>query len=134
MDGKKIVFQETAVIAIGLVICVGIMLGIYALLGKWDNAVLLGGLAGGLVAILNFFFMAVCTSLAADKAQAQDVKGGQALLKVSYLVRIALVFVVLFACIKSGWCSLLPTVLPLVFIRPILTVAEFFRKSGEKTT
>ncbi len=134
MKGKNIVFRETAVIALGMVICVGIMLGVYGLLGKLDSPVLLGGLAGGVVSILNFFFMAVCTSLAADKAQAQDVKGGQALLKTSYLVRIILVFVILFACIKSGWCSLLPTVLPLVFVRPILTVAEFFRKSGDETT
>lgn len=134
MKGKTIVFRETAVITLGMVICVGVMLGIYALLGKLDSSVWLGGLAGGLVSVFNFFFMAVCASLAADKAQAQDVKGGQALMKMSYLIRIGLVFVVLFACIKSGWCSLLPTVLPLVFVRPILTVAEFFRRSGDENT
>lgn len=129
--GKKIVFRETGIVALGMVACIGIMVGIYALLGYYSTQVLLGAVVGGAVSLANFFFMAVFASLAADKAQDQDVKGGQALMKGSYLVRIILVFVILFACIKSGLCSLLPTVLPLVFVRPILTVAEFFRKSGE---
>lgn len=130
--GKKIVFRETGIVALGMVICTGAMVGIYILLGYYSFKVLLGALAGGLVSLGNFFFMAMFASLAADKAQAQDVKGGQALMKVSYLIRIILVFVILFACIKSGFTSLLPTVLPLVFVRPILTVAEFFRKSGDE--
>lgn len=130
--GKKIVFRESGIVALGMAICVGAMVGIYALLGYYSAKVLLGALVGGLVSLGNFFFMALSASLAADKAQAQDVKGGQALMKVSYLVRIILVFLILFACIKSGISSLLPTVLPLVFVRPILTVAEFFRKSGDE--
>ena len=132
MESRKIVYRETGIIAVGQAICLGIMLAVFALLGYFDRSVLLGGLIGTLIAVLNFFFMAVMASLAADRAVRQDVKGGNALVKTSYLVRTAIIFIVLFACVKSGLCNVLACVLPLVFVRPIITVAEFFRKSGEE--
>ena len=119
-------------VVVGQVICVAAMLGIFALLSKFDRSVLLSGVTGGVLAILNFFFMAVGTSLAADKAEKQDVKGGQMLVRVSYFVRIAVLFLVLFACMKSGYFDLFALLIPLLFTRPVLTIAEFFRKSGEK--
>lgn len=132
MDPRKVVFKETAIILAGQVLCVAAMLGIYALLGKFSSKVLWGGVAGGCLATGNFFFMAVGASLAADRAENQNVKGGQALLTASYFLRFVLLAVVLYASIKSQLFDLLATLLPLVFTRPILTIAEFFRKPGEK--
>ena len=60
----------------------------------------------------------------------QNVKGGKSLVTGSYMLRIVLMFVVLFACAKSGHFHVIALVLPLVFVRPILTVAEFFQKKG----
>lgn len=131
MDSRKVVFQETAVVAIGQVLCVAAMLGIFALLGQFDSTVLFGGILGGVLATLNFFFMAIGTSLAADKAENQDVKGGKTLLQSSYLLRTVVLFVILFAAAKSGLCNAIALVLPLIFVRPILSVGEFFRKKGD---
>lgn len=131
MESRKFVLKETALVAIGQALCVAAMIAVFWLLGGYDRSVLLGGLAGGVIATLNFFFMAVVASLAADKAEAQDVKGGQAMIQSSYLVRIVLLFIILFALVKSGLCNVIAVVLPLAFTRPILTIAEFFRKSGE---
>jgi len=75
--------------------------------------------------------MGVGASLAADKAQNQDVKGGQATIHASYLLRMAVMAVVLFALVKSGLCNVIAVVLPLAFTRPIISVGEFFRKSGD---
>ena len=105
MDSRKLVLKQTGVVAIGEGIGVAVMLGIFALLGKFDIAVLLGGLIGAVVAIANFFFMALSVNLAADKAEEQNVKGGQATVRSSYLLRMVLVFVVLFAFGKSGICN-----------------------------
>lgn len=132
MDSRKIVFRETAVILLGQAICIAAMLGIYALLDRFSAKVLWGGVVGGGLATLNFFFMAVGATLAADRAEKQNTKGGQALLTMSYILRFGLLALVLFACLKSGVFDLLATLLPLVFTRPILTVAEFFRKPGDK--
>ncbi len=131
MDSRKLVLKETAVVAIGQVICVGVMLGIFALLGHFDRTVLLGGIAGGVLSTLNFFFMAIGAMIAADKAEDQNVKGGNATIQLSYLVRLAVLFLMMFALVKSGLCQVFALVLPLIFVRPILTIAEFFRKSGE---
>lgn len=134
MDSRKLVFKETAVVLIGQAICVAAMIGICVLLGVYSQPVLLGGIFGGILAVLNFFFMAVSTMMAADKAEQQNVKGGQLTVQLSFLLRMGLLFIILFALIKSGLCNSLAVVLPLVFTRPILFVGEFFRKSGEPNT
>ncbi|MBO5952956.1 MAG: ATP synthase subunit I [Oscillospiraceae bacterium] len=130
MESRKTVFTETGIVATGQLICVAVMVGIFALLGYFDYTVVLGGIAGALVAVLNFLFMAIGVSLAADKAGNQDVKGGKALISGSYFIRILVMFAVLFACAKSGHFNPIALVLPLVFVRPTLTIAEFFRKKG----
>ena len=130
METRNYVLKQTAIVALGQALCVAAMLGIFALLGYFDYTVVLGGLMGAVVAVLNFLFMAIGISLAADKAQEQNVKGGKSLVTGSYMLRIVLMFVVLFACAKSGHFHVIALVLPLVFVRPILTIAEFFQKKG----
>ena len=132
MDSRKYVLKQTAIIALGQVFCVGAMIGIYALLGQFDRTVLLGGIVGGALAVLNFLVMAVGAMIAADKAMAQDVKGGKATVRMSMILRLALLGVVLIAFAKSGLCNVLAMVLPLAFTRPILMFAEFFGKAGGK--
>ena len=132
MDSRKYVFKETLTVAVGEAICVAVMLGVFALLGKFDRSVVLGGILGGLIAVANFFFMAVGTALAADKAESQDVKGGQAIISSSYTIRMIVMAVLLFAAVKSGFCNVFASVIPLGFVRPVLTLGEFFRKSGDK--
>ena len=131
MDSRKYVLKETLLVALGVGLCVAAMVGIFALLGKFDRTVVYGGILGGLVAVGNFFFMAISATLAADKAENQDVNGGKAVMRTSYTIRLVAMAVILFAGAKSGLCNLISLLLPLVFTRPILTVGEFFRKSGE---
>lgn len=134
MDSRKFVLKETAIVLLGEVLCSTAMVGIFALLGKFDRTVLLGAIVGAALATLNFLFMAIGASLAADKAENQNVKGGQALIQSSYLLRMVVLFLVLFAFAKSGLCNIFTLVLPLAFVRPVITIAEFFRKPGEANT
>ena len=46
MNSKKIVWQETGIAAAGVLLCTALMIGIFALAGKFDISVLLGGAAG----------------------------------------------------------------------------------------
>ncbi len=134
MEIRKFVFKQTAVILIGQILCIAVMFGIYALLHKFTLEVLFGGIVGGVVATANFFFMAIGAVIAADKAEQNNVKGGKTTISSSYMLRLAVMAVVFFACAKSGYFELIPLLLPLVFVRPILTVGEFFRKTGETKT
>ena len=127
-ESRKLVFKETAIIAVGEVICVALMCVVYAIIGKFQVSVLLGGLVGLVLATGNFFFLAVVATLAADRAQAQDVAGGQKLMKSSYPIRLLVLAGLLILCAKSGVFDVLALVLPLLFVRPIMMAAEFFRK------
>lgn len=132
MDSRKYILQQTLLVFIGQVLCGAAMVGIFALLGMYDQSVLLGGIFGVLVATANFFFMAVGAGIASDKACKQDVKGGQATVQMFYIGRLIGIAIILFALIKSGLCNVYTAVIPLIFTRPILTVYEFFRK-GDQT-
>lgn len=129
-ESRKIVLKETAIVAVGELICCAVMVGVFALLGRFDLKVLWGALLGGTLTVGNFFFMAVGTSLAADKAQEQNVSGGKNVIRSSMLLRYLVLAVLLFACAKSGICNVLALALPLAFVRPVLMFGEFFRKKG----
>jgi hypothetical protein len=50
-------------------------------------------------------------------------------MKSSYFVRLLVLALALFVCAKSGVFNLIALVLPLAFVRPVLSLAEFFRKA-----
>jgi hypothetical protein len=128
LESRKFVIKETLLVLAGQAVCVGAMLAVMALLGHWGQSVWLGGIFGGLIATANFFFMAVVATIASDKAVNQDVKGGEALVKASYFGRMVVMAVLFFALVKGGVCDVIALVMPLIFTRPVLTLAEFFRK------
>lgn len=130
MDSQKRISNQTVAVAIGQLIGVAVMIGVFALVGKFQMTALYGGLAGGAVAFLNYFLMELIANKAADKAQAQDVAGGQKLIHLSYMGRMIGLFAVLVLLAISGWFHPLALVLPLAFTRPILTVRELMVKRG----
>ena len=130
MNTRKFIIRETALLAIGEAICVAVMIGLFALLGYFDYKVVLGGVLGGVLSVGNFFFMAIASNAAADKAMEQDVKGGKSVMKASYRMRLLVIGVLLFLLAKSGHCNVLALVIPLFFTFPVIMVIEFFRKAG----
>jgi len=131
MDSRKTVLHQTGGLLVGELICLAVMCGVFALIGAWDRSVLLGGLLGVILAVGNFFLMAVNADAAADRAVNQDVKGGAALMRTSYILRLAVMFVLLFAGAKSGLCNPIASIIPLILMRWILTIIEFFNKKGD---
>ena len=134
MDSRQIVLKETGRIAIGELVCVAVMLGVFALLNRLDSSVWLGAAAGTVLAVGNFFFMAVTTGMAVDRAKEDDAKTGKRLVQTSQTVRLLVLAVLLFALGKSGLCNVIALVVPLVFVRFTLTLQEFFRRKPGETT
>lgn len=132
METKKYLFHKTGLVAAGQLICCSFMAGIFTILGAFDRSVIYGAAAGAFIATANFFIMALCTGLAADRAANQDVKSGQRLIQMSYLGRLIGLFTLLALCAKSGAFHLVALVLPLAFTRPILTAVELFNRKGGK--
>ena len=48
MDSRKFILKKTAIIALGQLLCVAVMIGVFALLGHYDRSVLFGGIFGGI--------------------------------------------------------------------------------------
>ena len=130
MNVRKFILRETAILALGLLISTAAMIGVFALLGYLNYTVILGGVIGILLALGNFFFMAIASNTAADKATEQDVSTGKKLLKTSYGMRLFLIAALMIVFAKSGHCNIIAMACPLFFVFPILMVMEFFRKSG----
>ena len=130
MDSRKIVFKETAIIVIGEIICSAITVGIFAAVGHFQMNVLWSSLAGCGIIIANYFFMAVFASLAADRAAEGNPIKAKKMIQLSSLVRLLMMGLLLFAGFKLG-ANPIALALPLLLLRPIMLVAEFFRKKGD---
>ena len=130
MDSRKIVLKETAVVAAGEVVCCAVMIAVFAALDLFGMKILWSALIGAAVMTVNYFFMAMIVCLSADKAEQGQVKEAQNMVRLSSVIRLVVMGVILLACIKLG-ANAIALLLPLVFVRPILMVGEFFRKKGD---
>lgn len=130
MESRKNALKEVLVIAVGELVCTSIMLAIFALLGYFSARVLFSGIAGAVIITVNYFFMAVVVELAADRAEKGQVEHAKKMISLSSLVRLLCLGIALYVGIKLG-ANIVVLVLPLVFVRPILLVAEFFGKKGD---
>ena len=123
---------EVLMISIGEIIATALMFGVFALGGFWSLKVLWGGLLGCVLTIIYYGLTALGVAIAAKKAAAQDLTGGNRTLRVSMLLRFALLLAVLAMALKGGFVNPIALVVPLFLFRPILSVCEFFRKSGDQ--
>lgn len=130
MDNRKYILSQTLTVLIGELVLSALMVGIFAVLGHFDTSVIFGAAAGSVIATVNHLVLVLGVMGASAKAEKQDVKGGQALIQMSYIGRLLGLFLVLVLCAKSGVFNLIALVIPLVFTRPILTIAEHFNKKG----
>lgn len=131
LESRKVVLKQSALFFVGELLGAAVMFGVYALLQRLNFSVVLGGTLGVIIAAMNFFFMALYATIAADKAINQDVAGGQRVMRISQLVRYILMFGALVVIGVSKKCDLIATVIPLLLFRPIVSVIAFFGKSGE---
>ena len=129
MDHRKTVLKETLAVAVGELVCSALMVGVFAALGYFQMNVLWGALAGSIVMIANYFFMAITVNLAADRAEKGEVTQAKKMVQLSSTVRLIVMGVALVVGIKLG-ANVIALALPLAFLRPVLMVTEFFRKKG----
>lgn len=129
-SSRKDVLRQMAVVSAGQLIFAGIMIGIYAALGYYSQKILWSVLAGSGLAIINHFVLCVVATLAADKAEAGDVAGGQKLLKGTYPIRLLVLAAALVVLAKTGAFDVLALALPVTFVHLTVMLWSFFSKKG----
>lgn len=128
MNDKQQTCRELLTVAVGELLVLGLLYGAFALLGKLDGKVLLGGAAGAGTAILNYFLMAVGVNAAADRAEAGDPDRGRRIISLSMIGRFLLMIAILVIGAKSGLCNVIAMVIPLALFRVLIYLGEFFRR------
>ncbi len=103
----------------------GIMIGVYALLGRLTGKVLLGAALGTAAALLNF---AVMTFSVVKAESAESPERGALQVRFNYVIRMVVLAAVLIVALKTNVFDPVATVLPLCFIRIAIFLSEIFRK------
>ncbi len=127
-NDKQQTCRELLILALGELICLGLLYGAFGLLHKLDGKVLLGGGIGAVTAILNYFLMAVGVYAAAARAEAGDPVRGKRVISLSMAGRFLLMIAILVVGAKSGYCNVVAMVIPLAMFRVLIYVGEFFRR------
>lgn len=130
MNDKSSVIKQTLWFALGILAGAIITVLVYLAINKFTMNVLMGALLGTLVSVGNFFFM--CVSL--TNATEGEVDAGAAINKArgGYLLRMAAIALILIVALKSGYFDTIATIVPLLLMRPVLMIEQFFMKSGDK--
>ena len=148
MNKQKLPLRELISILIGEAIVSLVICGVYLIISKYTYKVLLGVLLGSTVTVLNFLVLSIMTNrvinrfleargdaeLTDEEAQAVAMKfQGQVQnqIKISFLVRTAVLAATLVVAFLVEIFEVLPTVIPLLMLRPILTVSEFIKRKAQ---
>ena len=136
MQKNRDVLRQVGGLAVALLVCIAVMLAVYALLGRLDRLVLLGAVFGWILAVGNFLSLSITVSNALDRAaNCGSPQKAQLEIQTSSVVRplvLALIYIVLF---RAKVCDPVAALLPLLFAQVAIKVLEFFRndKKGGDT-
>ena len=128
MQKNRDVLRQVGGLAVALLVCIAVMLAVYALLGRLDRLVLLGAVFGWILAVGNFLSLSITVSNALDRAaNGGSPQKAQLEIQTSSVVRplvLALIYIVLF---RAKVCDPVAALLPLLFAQVAIKVLEFFR-------
>lgn len=127
MDSRKTILKDTGLLLLGELAGSGLLAGVFAAFHAFSLTVAISALVGSFVITVNYFAMSVVLSVAADHAEAGDLKKAQHMAQMSSTVRLLCMGVILLLAIKLG-ANVIALVLPLLSMRPVLMLMEFFRK------
>lgn len=125
-------FHDVFPVMLGELLLTGVMLAVYALIGRFSLKVLWSAGLGAGAVLLNFTVM-ILALLQAEKRGSPEK--GQLYVRATYALRLVLLAAVLILALKSKVFDPLATALPLCFQPIAVWLFELFRKmkKGENT-
>ena len=125
-------FRDVFPVMLGELLLTGVMLAVYALIGRFSLKVLWSAGLGAGAVLLNFTVM-ILALLQAEKRGSPEK--GQLYVRATYALRLVLLAAVLILALKSKVFDPLTTALPLCFQPIAVWLFELFRKmkKGENT-
>jgi hypothetical protein len=133
MKPDRAVLRETARVAAGVFVLVAAMVAVYAVIGQFSAAVVLGGLYTGALTVVNFFIMGLTvqgvTDRAAERERTDEELAELTLqmknrMKLSYNLRMIALFALLVVGITVFKFDPLATILPVLFPTAVIRVLQ----------
>ena len=125
MNAHKLVMRETLLVAAGEFIVALLTVLVYVLIEKFSLGVCLGALAGAILAVLNYYLMALTLGRISDSAVSTgEVRSAQAKARVSYTIRLVVMFVILAVLASTKLIEPIPAIVPLALMQPIIIVTQ----------
>lgn len=132
MQKHREILRQVCRLTVALAVCVAIMLGVYALLGAFTRAVLVGAVLGLILAVGNFVSLSITVSNAVDRAaRDNDPQRAQLSIQASGVIRLLVLAVIYILLFRSKVCDPVAALLPLLMAQAVLKLVEFFRKDDE---
>lgn len=124
-----VIKRETKFIALVVLILSALMQAVFLIIGMWDLPVLLGNLLGGVVGILNFFFM----GLGLQSALKKETSDARQTAKFSQTMRNLMIVVTIVIAVFAPFFNLASTAIAIFFPTIGVFVKAFVMKKKEVT-
>ena len=124
---QETVLRETKRIAVGVFSMLAIMLIVYAALGRFSLAVLLGGLIGALYAVLNFLLLGMTVQKVADMRE-ENEELARMQMKSSYNMRMVIMILLIVVAFALPFVDGLACMIPMLFPRLTILVLQLTGK------
>ena len=124
---EKAVIQNTVYIALWQVIFAVLMQAVYLVIGRWNLSVLYSCAIGSVIAVANFFAMA----MSVQRAVGLKEKEAASKLKISHSIRF--MAMVVFAAVSCYLFDPVASVIPLIFPRFAIMLYPIFSKKKEES-
>ena len=137
MQKNRDVLRQVGGLAVALLVCIAVMLAVYALLGRLNRLVLLGAVFGWILAVGNFLSLSITVSNALDRAaNGGSPQKAQLEIQTSSVVRPVILVIIYILLFRAELCDPLAAILPLLFAQFCIKLIDFFRpdpQAAQKT-
>ena len=124
---QETVLRETKRIDVGVFSMLAIMLIVYAAMGRFSLAVVLGGLIGALYAVLNFLLLGMTVQKVADMRE-ENEELARMQMKSSYNMRMVIMILLIVVAFALPFVDGLACMIPMLFPRLTIFVLQLTGK------
>ena len=124
---QETVLRETRRIAVGVFSMLAIMLVVYAAMGRFSLAVVLGGLIGSLYAVINFLLLGMTVQKVAEMREGNE-ELARMQMKSSYNMRMVIMILLIVVAFALPFVDGLACMIPMLFPRLTIFVLQLTGK------
>ena len=149
MKNKNVPLRETALVLLGEIAVSLLVCAVYLIIQRFSYKVVTGVCLGSAVIVLNFLFLSLSTNSSIDKFLAlrgtkeMDDEEAEAFTakfqceiqnktKLSFIIRMLSMVAALVVAFILDWFDVIATLIPLLMLRPIITVETLLRSKFSK--